>query len=220
VSTHTSRRIVTARKTGPYGSITDFLERVQPDDREARSLIFAGAFGGLHPKASRAELLWDLACRQKSGSTGSREKNLFSDRIDVPRPFFPPENELERLRHEFAALGFLCDRHPMVLYADTLSKIQITKAQDLHSLVNKHVRVAGLLVTGKVVRTRHGDPMEFLTFEDETGLVEATFFPKTYRRFCAILDSTRPFVLYGKVEEDFGAVTLTVARVERLPKLD
>jgi hypothetical protein len=26
-------------------------------------------------------------------------------------------------------------------------------------------------------------------------------------------------VLYGKVEEDFGAVTLTVARVERLPKL-
>jgi len=219
VSTHTSRRIVTARETEPYGSITDFLERVQPDDREARSLIFAGAFGGLHPKASRAELLWDLACRQKSGSTGSREKSLFSDRLDVPRPFFPPDNELERLRHEFAVLGFLCDRHPMVLYADTLSKMQTTKAQDLHSLVGQHVRIAGLPVTGKVVRTRHGDPMEFLTFEDETGLVEATFFPKTYRRFCAILDRTRPFMLYGKVEEDFGAVTLTVTRIERLPKV-
>ena len=220
VSTHTSRRIVTARETGPYGSITDFLKRVQPDDREARSLIFAGAFDGLHPKASQAELLWDLACRQKSGAAGSREKSLFSDRIDVPRPFFPPENELERLRHEFATLGFLCDRHPMVLYADTLSKMQITKAQDLHSLVGKHVRVAGLLVTGKVVRTRHGDPMEFLTFEDETGLVEATFFPKTYRRFCAILDRTRPFMLYGKVEEDFGAVTLTVARVDRITRVN
>lgn len=62
--------------------------------------------------------------------------------------------------------------------------------------------------------------MEFLTFEDETGLVEAVFFPKTYRRFCAILDRTRPFMLYGKVEEDFGAVTLTVARVDRITRVN
>lgn len=55
---------------------------------------------------------------------------------------------------------------------------------------------------------------------EESGLVEATFFPKTYRRFCAILDRTRPFMLYGKVEEDFGAVTLTVARVERITRVN
>jgi DNA polymerase-3 subunit alpha/error-prone DNA polymerase len=73
-----------------------------------------------------------------------------------------------------------------------------------------------LLITGKVVHTKHGDPMEFLTFEDETGLVETTFFPKTYRRFCAMLDRSRPFILHGKVEEDFGALTLTVKAVERL----
>ncbi|MBW2248037.1 MAG: hypothetical protein JRF62_12810, partial [Deltaproteobacteria bacterium] len=75
-------------------------------------------------------------------------------------------------------------------------------------------RIAGLLITGKVVHTKHGDPMEFLTFEDETGLVETTFFPKAYGRFCAILDKSRPFMLSGKVEEDFGAVTLTVERVD------
>jgi error-prone DNA polymerase len=69
------------------------------------------------------------------------------------------------------------------------------------------------LITGKVVHTKHGEPMEFLTFEDETGLVEPTFPPKAYRRFCAILDKSRPFMLYGKVEEDFGAVTMTVKRV-------
>jgi len=59
--------------------------------------------------------------------------------------------------------------------------------------------------------------MEFLTFEDETGLVETTFFPKAYRRFCAILDRNRPFILYGKVEEDFGAVTMSVKRVDSIP---
>jgi DNA polymerase-3 subunit alpha/error-prone DNA polymerase len=70
-----------------------------------------------------------------------------------------------------------------------------------------------LLITGKVVSTKHGDPMEFLTFEDETGLVETTFFPEAYRKFCYMLDRSRPYILYGKVEEDFGALTLTVKKV-------
>jgi DNA polymerase III alpha subunit len=43
--------------------------------------------------------------------------------------------------------------------------------------VGRRVRLAAWLITGKVVHTRHGDPMEFLTFEDETGIVETTFFP-------------------------------------------
>jgi hypothetical protein len=32
-----------------------------------------------------------------------------------------------------------------------------------------------------------------------------------------MLDRSRPFILHGKVEEDFGALTLTVKAVERLP---
>jgi len=144
---------------------------------------------------------------------------LFNVGRAVPKPSFPSENETERLRHEFSALGFLCDRHPMVLYADALKKQKIVKARDLPRFIGRHVRIAGLLITGKVVHTKHGEPMEFLTFEDETGLVETTFFPKAYRRFCAILEQNRPFILYGKVEQDFGAVTMTVKRVNGIPKV-
>jgi len=219
LSSHTRTRIVAERKSTPYHDIIDFLERVQPDDPEARSLIHAGAFDSLYSEESRASLLWELACRQKSRSKRSGAGELFNGRIDVPKPSFPPENETERLRHEFAALGFLCNRHPMVLYANVLKKQKIVKAGDLPRFIGRHVRIAGLLITGKVVHTKHGEPMEFLTFEDETGLVETTFFPKAYRRFCAILDRNRPFILYGKVEEDFGAVTMTVERVASLPKV-
>jgi len=42
------------------------------------------------------------------------------------------------------------------------------------------------------------------------------FFPEAYRRFCSIIDGNRPFILYGKVEEDFGAVTMAVNRVDRV----
>ncbi|MBW2481390.1 MAG: hypothetical protein JRF38_15490, partial [Deltaproteobacteria bacterium] len=55
---------------------------------------------------------------------------------------------------------------------------------------------------------------EFLTFEDETGIVETTFFPATYHRFCHMIDRQRPYLLTGKVEADWGAITLTVDRVE------
>jgi DNA polymerase III alpha subunit len=67
-----------------------------------------------------------------------------------------------------------------------------------------------------VVSTKTGDPMEFLTFEDETGIAETTFFPQTYRRFCHIIDRQRPYLLTGKVEENWGTLTLTVEKAERI----
>jgi error-prone DNA polymerase len=220
VSSETCKRIVSGRKEKPYNNIVDFLDRIQPDSPETRSLINAGAFDLLHPKENRAGLLWELACWQKSRSNRYGAGDLFNEKMAVPKPAFPLEKKIKILRQEFAALGFLCDQHPMMLYVDMLKKLKTVKAKDLHRFIGRHVRIAGLLITGKVVHTRHGDPMEFMTFEDDTGLIETIFFPKEYRRFCAIIDRSRPFILHGKVEEDFGAITITVDRVEALDVVD
>jgi error-prone DNA polymerase len=216
VSLETCKRIVSRRKEKPYNNIVDFLDRIQPASPETRSLINAGAFDLLHPKENRAGMLWELACWQKSRSNRYGAGDLFYEKMAVPKPAFPPEEKIKILRQEFAALGFLCDQHPMMLYVDMLKKLKPVKAKDLHRFIGRHVRIAGLLITGKVVHTKHGDPMEFMTFEDDTGLIETIFFPKEYRRFCAILDRSRPFILHGKVKEDFGAITMTVDRVEAL----
>ena len=138
--------------------------------------------------------------------------------MGISKPSFPSENMHRRLQLEFAALGFLCSQHPMTLYANALKNQKVIKATNLHCFVNKRVQVAGLLVTGKVVHTKHGEPMEFLTFEDETGQIETTFFPDTYRHFCSLLDKSRPFLLSGAVDQDFGAITLTVDHVAPVPK--
>ena len=116
-------------------------------------------------------------------------------------------------------LGFLCDRHPITLYAANLQKVGAIKAQTLGSHIGEQVCFGGWLVTGKVVHTKRGDPMEFVTFDDETGLVETTFFPAAYHRFCHCLDYGRPYLLRGRVEQDWGAVTLNVAQVVPLPPL-
>jgi DNA polymerase-3 subunit alpha/error-prone DNA polymerase len=221
LSAEIQARIVTERRQGRYYSMRDVLERVRPAEDEARALIHCGALDELNPGGNRAVLVWQLRCRLKSASAKSRPQtqSLFSsaDKARICRPpSLPPDDERERLRREFAVLGFLCDRHPMELYNPILQKLRTVKAVDLPRHLGKQVRLAGWLITGKEVTTKHGDPMEFLTFEDETGIVETTFFPETYRRFCHMIDRRRPYLLTGKVEEDWGAITLTVDRVKRI----
>ena len=147
----------------------------------------------------------------------ARNRSLFeTPSADERTPRLPPDDVRERLRREFAVLGFLCDRHPIELYAATVHRAGAVKAVDLPRRVGRCVQFAGWLITGKVVETKKGEPMEFLTFEDETGLLETTFFPEAYRRFCHLLDRGQPYLLSGKVEEDWGAVTLTVETTSAL----
>ena len=58
--------------------------------------------------------------------------------------------------------------------------------------------------------------MEFLTFEDETGVIETTFFPSVYRRYAHKLRSSHAYVLTGIVEVDYGAITLMVEQIAAL----
>jgi DNA polymerase-3 subunit alpha/error-prone DNA polymerase len=210
LSQETRGRIVANR---PYRDLTDFLERACPDEEEARVLVHARAFDGLHPTESHASLLWQLATWHKRAAR-SKSCDLFTRGAEIPRPTLELDDPQARLHAEMRTLGFLCDVHPMVLCAPQAK--HVVKAKDLSRFAGRRVRCAGFLVTGKVVATNKGEPMEFITFEDETSLMECTFFPDTYRRFCHMLDHQHPYVIEGKVEEDYGAFTITVDRVAKL----
>jgi DNA polymerase-3 subunit alpha/error-prone DNA polymerase len=212
----TMQTIIECRQASRFTDLIDFLERVKPDADEARALIHCGALDKLDVTGSRTRLLWTLARWQAEQRPFRKQMDLFgsrpSSRKEAPL-LFPPTDPTERLRREFAVLGFLCDRHPITLFADTIRSMDTVKARRIPELVGRRVCLAAWLITGKVVRTRGGDPMEFLTFEDETGIVETTFFPEPYRRFCHMLDRNRPYLLEGKVEANWGVATLTVNRV-------
>jgi len=215
----TRERIVARRRQQRYSSLEDFLERVRPAEDESRALINCGALDALNPGGNRAALLWELAGWLKSKRPKAPTPSLFDHSGAAGNcrpPVLPDEDARERLRREFSVLGFLCDRHPMELFADRLLNRGTVKAVNLPHFIGRRVRLAGWLITGKVVATKKGEPMEFLTFEDETGIVETTFFPQAYRRFCHMIDRQRPYLLTGKVEEDWGALTLTVEKAERM----
>jgi len=140
------------------------------------------------------------------------QSDLF-EAVSRPPPRPPEYSEQTILAQEVETLGFLISRHPLELYRDRVDKRHMVKAVDLHKHIGKRVEFIGWLVTGRVVTTRNREPMEFTTFEDTSGLIETVFFPKAFKRFSHILSYTRPYRLLGRVEEDFGAITVTVERV-------
>jgi error-prone DNA polymerase len=129
-------------------------------------------------------------------------------------------------KHETETLGFLLSVHPLDLYRDALKGLNYVRAKDLHAWVGKPVTTIGWLITGKTTQTKDGDPMKFVSFEDQTGIYETVLFPKAYHRFCHMLNATRPYLLKGRVDEELGAITVTVnwigfldgPRLQRSPK--
>ncbi len=131
-----------------------------------------------------------------------------------PAPYLPSL----MLKHELDTLGFYLSIHPLDRYKAVLKGLHYVKACDLHLHIGEHITTIGWLVTGKTVQTKDGDPMKFVSFEDTTGIYETVFFPKVYHRFCHILNEMRPYLLKGKVEQDFTAITLTVEWIDFLDK--
>ncbi len=206
------KRIIRCRTKQQFSTATDFFQRVRPADDEARALIHAGALDVLDANHNRAMLLWELAGFYRVQESLA-QASLFAIHLPQP-PLLPPPDPREQLRREYEVLGFLCHTHPLSLIRH--NRKGLSTAHTLPDCTGRRVRFAGWLLTGKLVSTKTGEAMEFLTFEDETGMVEATFFPGVYRRYAHFLTSGRPYLLAGLVEEDFGAVTLTVDSVEIL----
>jgi DNA polymerase III alpha subunit len=76
-----------------------------------------------------------------------------------------------------------------------------------------------MLTTAKPVHTARDEPMEFATFDDGRGLIETVLFPDVYRARGHVLFDQGPFVFRGRVEEEFGAVTVTITHLERLERM-
>ena len=141
---------------------------------------------------------------------------LFYGGFQPPRA--PPYGPLVRLRHELETLGLLVSGHPLELYGPRLHRLPLVPAAALSEHVGKKVTTAGWFVTGKTVMTLRREPMEFVSFEDTTALYETTFFPRAYERFCHLMGYSRPYLLRGRVVEDYGAISLNVEDVVFLEK--
>jgi error-prone DNA polymerase len=209
--------ILAERSKGPFRSFEDFLRRVDIDVADVKILIKAGAVDTIAAGATRPEMIWKaLAWHEARAARRPIARSLFQDMPSIVPPQVPQYSARTILEHELETLDFLISRHPLSLYAQQLSKIGYVKGVDLPGYVGKSVTAVGWWVTGKLITTKDDEPMEFISFEDTSALYETIFFPRAYARFCHMLNRSRPYVLTGVVQEEFGVITLAVDSVRML----
>jgi DNA polymerase-3 subunit alpha/error-prone DNA polymerase len=185
------------KKNGRYSCLAAFLSRTEISETDAEKLTLAGALDSLAPDLSRAQIFWKMRCFYQGYKTDNQLPEL--------RAWAP----IKILREQYRMLGYLTSCHPMQCVKRTPVNGEI-KIGQIESCIGKPVVFAGWCITSKTVATSEGEPMQFVTFEDETGTCECVLFPESYRNFVRILGWKEAFVVKGKVKKDYGAVTVIV----------
>ncbi|MGH7553858.1 MAG: hypothetical protein ACREMQ_12605 [Longimicrobiales bacterium] len=143
-----------------------------------------------------------------------------------PVPALSEYPAAERHEREWELLGVSVHHHPVEFWRDELDAVRGRRhpgapaivAVDLARYRGRRVTLIGYLTTTKRVRTKHAEPMMFLTLEDETALYDVVLFPRAYQRYGRLLSSRGPFVVTGRIEDDPHPSSVTAERVTRLAR--
>ena len=214
LTTATLERILAARGEGPFVGMDDFVRRVRPRHDELDALVRAGALDALPDGLTRAERMRWTALH--AAAEAEPAGGLFP-RASVPRP--PRCDEFPRrrlLELEEEALGWLVGAHPLELYGEAARRAGVVPARGLRAHVGRRVRLLGWQVARKAVRTRGGEAMLFVSWEDTTALYEGVLFPEAYRRLAPWTEGGAPCVVTGVPRDEQGAITVEVEDLEWL----
>ncbi len=194
--------IVSEREQGgDYKSVHDLCDRVdhkQVNKRALESLVRSGAcdcFGD-----HRAQLLSDLpyaleVAAQKAKDHSAGQVDLFGIDVAISQPSqarTPVESwpDLRQLHEERVALGLYLSGHPYDSYRAELAE-----------LVGGNL-VAGMIVANRVINTRGGGKMAFVTLDNGESRVEVSVFSRLFEvaRDCLRKDSI--LIAQGELKQD------------------
>ncbi|MDL2121908.1 MAG: DNA polymerase III subunit alpha [Deltaproteobacteria bacterium] len=223
--------IIDDRKKGRFSSLFDFCERVdlkKANKRVIESLIKCGAFDSTG--ANRSQMMVSLENAIDYGQRVQKERtdpqmglfNMGGVRQDINLPKMPSMDEWDErqlLAFEKEALGFYITGHPLTRFEDLLDKF--TNANTI-SLKKKNdgelVRIGGIIINIKTIKTKKGDLMAFVTLEDQHKTVEIIIFSLAYAAVHELLVEDNTVIIQGRVKRDENSVKIladTVVPIEK-----
>ena len=212
---------------GPFVSFFEFCERVdlrRVNKRVLEALIKGGAFD--FTGHNRNQLTMAMEEAAEHGSRVQKEKNdpqlsLFGDasggaaRINVPvMPDVDDWDEKHRLNQEKEVLGFFMSGHPLHRYEDVLKSYATLTGLNLENAVEgMPVRFGGMVTACKVIRTKKGDQMAFISVEDLYTELEIVVFPSTFANAREILVADATIMIEGTAQVKEGLVTIAAEKI-------
>ncbi len=212
------------KENGQFKSISDFVERVNSKDlnkRSLESLIKVGAFDKL---GERNELLKNMerlleASREnqrnkENGQKGLFEGQHFNSNIKLERSE-PAKNE-EKLNWEKELLGLYITSHPLEDYKNILRKKAFSISKISSELVNRKIRIGGVISDIKKILTKNGNPMLFIKVEDLTGKIEVVVFPSLIQKTPTVFQDNKIVLISGRIDNRKGDTKLVAENAEEL----
>jgi DNA polymerase III subunit alpha len=227
-----ARAIVQARgEGGPFVSLWDFTERVDPqlvNKRALESLVKCGALDSTG--GSRRGMLEALEHALSHGQRASDERlrgqsSLFAEVEDKPEhpPIGTEEYEKnELLRQEKEALGLYVSEHPLEAIRSQLQRrTDATLAELERRRDGEVVTVAGIVSALKQLTTKKGEPMVFMRLDDVLGSAEVVVFNSVYAASRELLVPDAVLVVKARVDHKEGEsklIAMEVSAFEAAPE--
>lgn len=169
-------------QSGKFTSALNFLQRI--DVRFVKNdylepLILIGAFDEFN--RNRKETLYDMRDLIESIQLAGNNISLF-DALESKKHQMDDYSLSEKLNQEKQFLGIYVSGHPVEKYRQRLTKIDTVKINHLNRFKQNSIYMVGLVKNMRVIRTKKGQQMAFATFEDETGSISVTIFPRLYQK--------------------------------------
>ncbi|HEU5362840.1 MAG TPA: DNA polymerase III subunit alpha [Gaiellaceae bacterium] len=228
------RSVIAAREAdGPFESIWDFAERVDPsvsNKRVLEALVKCGALPGSR-KGNLEVLEQAVAWGQKQQADRLAGQGSIFDLAPVeeekPRHHPPtPIEEYEKnelLRLEKEVLGLYVSEHPLSGIREQLRRKSDATIGELDRRRDGEVVTVGGIVAGlRHMTTKRGDAMVFLRLEDVTGGVETVVFNSTYDKARELCVADRILIVKGRIDRKEGEtklVALEIAAFEAVPEM-
>ncbi|HWP56375.1 MAG TPA: error-prone DNA polymerase [Candidatus Acidoferrales bacterium] len=191
-------RIEAARKSSPFISLEDFVERTGLDEGVLSALAEGGAFAGFG--LDRRTALWEikrLVRRRGPLPLVRREKN----------PSFASLNPFEEVVWDYRATSHSPRRHPLEPWRAELAAQGLPDARTVASMRDgKRVRYAGLVICRQRPGTAGG--VVFMTLEDETGFVNVVLWEQVFDRYATLAKTASFLGVTGKLQVENEVVHL------------
>ena len=227
-----ARAIVAARgEGGPFASLWDFTERVDPqvvNKRALESLVKCGALDSTG--GSRRGMLEALEHALSHGQRASDERlrgqsSLFAEAEEKPQhpPIGTEEYEKnELLSQEKEALGLYVSEHPLeAIRAQLRRRTDATLAELERRRDGEVVTVAGIVSALKQLTTKKGEPMVFMRLDDVLGSAEVVVFNSVYAAARELLVPDAVLVVKARVDHKEGEsklIAMEVSAFEATPE--
>ncbi|MFP4562352.1 MAG: PHP domain-containing protein [Spirochaetia bacterium] len=204
-----SQRLLAERKkNGSFTDFSNFLRRTDPPLGVLRYFIRSGALDSIAGGLSRPELFWAFFHR-------AEETALFG--LPPVPASVGDYSDRTKLVDELKTLGVLISLHPLTVFESAVEELTAggsypprVRSREVREHIGERISIAGILVTGKEVRSRTKRSMGFLSFEDPQGIFETVLFPEAYERLLPTVEGGAAFFLIGTVEEEFDTCIINV----------